>query len=235
MERPRIGMPLSLDAAGGIRPGRRYHYLDEAYARAVAEAGGRPVYLPIQPDPESALEAIDGLLLPGGDDFPPAQPYAASVRFQLAPEEQRQFDASLLAAARRRGLPRLGICYGMQLMAQTAGGALHHHLPVDFPGASEHRLAEGGGRHVVLLEPASVLATCLGAGPIRVNSLHHQAVARVGRRQRVTARGEDGVIEALEEEGGRFAVGVQWHPEKLPHDEHAALFRAFIEACSRGD
>ena len=65
--RPLIGIPPSLDERGRWRPGRSYHYLDEAYARAVAESGALPVYLPIQPEPERLLERLDGLLLPGGE------------------------------------------------------------------------------------------------------------------------------------------------------------------------
>jgi putative glutamine amidotransferase len=63
-----------------------------------------------------------------------------------------------------------------------------------------------------------------------VNSLHHQAVAEPGRGVRVSARSPDGVIEAIECDG-MFAVGVQWHPEKLPGAGRLVLFRALVAAA----
>ena len=72
--RPLIGISLCLDASGRFRRGRRYHYIDERYAEAVAEAGGVPAYLPIQQDREQIIDRIDGLLIPGGDDLLPEVP-----------------------------------------------------------------------------------------------------------------------------------------------------------------
>jgi len=230
-----IGIPPCVDARERWRPGRVYVYTDHAYARAIDAAGGLPVMLPMQSEPEALVERLDGLLLPGGDDFPPDRTYPDDVEFDLAPEEQVAFDRGLLDAALARALPVLGICYGMQLIALASGGALHHHLPIDEPDASPHQLPERDGRHAITLEPGSVLARCLdeGGGQCSVNSLHHQAVARLGDGLAVTARSKDGVIEGIEAEEG-FVVGVQWHPEKLAGDGSARLFSGFVDACRAG-
>lgn len=232
MRVPRIGIPLCLDGAGRIRPGRRYHYLDAAYGEAVVHAGGSPRYLPIQPDAMTALAEIDGLLLPGGDDFPPPTPYPPDVEFTLVEPAQRAFDEALLAEAEERELPVLGICYGMQLLALRDGGSLHHHLPVDRPGCAEHRLGDGPGRHALRLEPGAPRAE-LFEGLREVNSLHHQALATAGVGMQVAARGPDDSIEAIAAPGPRFVVGVQWHPEKLPPGERGPLFDHFVEAAAR--
>jgi len=233
---PRIGIPPCLDAAGRIRAGRRQHYLDAAYARAVAEAGGVPLLLPGPAPAEPFLDAVDGLLLPGGDDFPPERAYPEEVRFELVSPEQRAFDEALLEGALARGLPVLAICYGMQLFALARGGRLHAHLPLDVPEAGAHRLPEPDGHHPIALVQGTRLAAALGDAPAAVNSLHHQGVAEPGRGLCVVARAADGVIEALEEvdPAAPFRVGVQWHPEKMEGPHRTRLFAAFVGSCAPG-
>jgi putative glutamine amidotransferase len=229
---PLIGIPTCLDARGRWKPGREYHYLDASYARAVAAAGGTPVYLPSHEDGAFRFEryGLGGLLVPGGDDFPPPRSYPDDVVFDVTPPEQLSFDRALLEWALEHELPVLAICYGMQLLASVHGGALHYDLPTDVPSAGEHRLPEANGRHPIVLEPDSRLAEVLGRTPPPVNSLHHQGVAEAGRGMQVGARCDDGVIEAIEGEGPRFCIGVQWHPEKLTGNHRDALFGAFVSA-----
>jgi putative glutamine amidotransferase len=127
----------------------------------------------------------------------------------------------------------LGICYGMQLLALRAGGTLHYDLPSDLPDAQPHRLPEPDGRHALTWLADTQLASILASDAAEVNSLHHQAVASPGRGVRVAARASDGVIEALELEDAGFALGVQWHPEKMPAGHRDRLFGAFVAACRR--
>lgn len=228
-----MAIPLGLDDAGRWREGRRYHYLDAAYAEAVREAGGLPVHVSLDAEPEAIAARVDGLLLPGGDDFEPETPYPDDVRFAPVPAPQLAFDAALLAACLERGLPVLGVCYGMQLLARHHGGRLLYHLPLDLPGAREHRLP-AAARHPVAVEAGSRLARVLGAGPLAVNSRHHQGVAEPGAGLRACARSEDGLIEALEAPGPGFALGVQWHPESLEAAHRRPLFGAFVAACGSG-
>jgi len=228
--RPLIGIPPCLDESGRWRPGREYLYVDGAYARAVAEAGGLPVLLPLQGRAAELVARLDGLLVPGGDDLPPDRPYPAGVRFDLAPERQVAFDAALVDVALARDLPVLAICYGMQLLALRCGGALHFDLACDLPDAGPHRLADPDARHPLRVERGSRLAELFGDGPLAVNSRHHQAVADAGRA-RVSAVAEDGVAEALELPGPRFAVGVQWHPESMETEHRRRLFGGFLAAC----
>ena len=231
--RPLIGIPPSLDARGRWRPGQSYHYLHDAYAGAVAESGALPVYLPIQPDVDALLGRIDGLLLPGGDDLPPDGPLPEGVELDLVPESQLDFDTRLLEAALTRGLPVLAICYGMQLLSLVCGGRLHHHLPSERPDGVSHRLPEGDGRHALVIAPGTRLAQVLGDAPPSVNSLHHQGVSDAGRLA-VSARAEDGLIEAVEDPVAPFCLGVQWHPEKLEGPQRERLFAAFTAACGGG-
>jgi gamma-glutamyl-gamma-aminobutyrate hydrolase PuuD len=227
---PRIGIPPPV--AGGAKAAAR-HQLPVAYAEAVVEAGGVPLYLPPAASAAVALAAVDALLLPGGGDFlPPGEP-PAGVAFDPVAPERLAWDRALLAAARAAARPVLGVCYGMQLVALESGGALVHHLPLERPAAGPHQLRGPGERHAVSIEPSTRLARIFGAGTLRVNSRHHQAVSDPGSGLRVCARAPDGVVEALEPASpdAPFLLGVQWHPEDLDEGHRRALFSALVAAA----
>jgi putative glutamine amidotransferase len=229
--RPLIGISQALDERGRWHPRREYAYLDTSYAVALSESGATPILLPIQDDTGALAQRLDGLLIPGGDDFPPPHPYPEPIRFDAVPPRQLAFDRALLAAAFAHRLPVLAICYGMQLLALERGGKLVYDIPTDLPRAGPHSLPEDDLRHGLALEPGSRLAGLLGEAPGPVNSHHHQGVAEAGRGLRVCARADDGLIEALEGEDGEFCIGVQWHPERMRGPHRERLFSGFVEAC----
>lgn len=230
--RPTIGIPLCVDAKGRWRAGRTYHYVHAAYARAVERAGGIALYLPPQGDTRGLVGRIDALLVPGGDDLLPPRPYPPGVHFDPVPDAQLQFDRSLLRAALATGKPVLGICYGMQLLALAKDGSLHYDIATDVPRAQAHRLPEHDGRHAIRIEPGTRLAAIAGALEADVGSRHHQSVSDPGPALIVSARSQDGVIEAIESPGPPFCVGVQWHPETDANPLADALFEALVVAAA---
>lgn len=180
------------------------------YSRAVIAAGGIPLFLPLDLDPAHAVEALDGLLLTGGDDIDPARYQAAAEAQTHVPEPTRDdYEFALLDAAVDSALPTLGICRGLQLLNVHAGGTLRQHVPehafVDEPGDAE--------QHKVAIAAGSVLGEIYGSG-CSVNSLHHQSVDRLGANLQVTASSDDGGIEGIEHTKLPI-VAVQWHPEML--------------------
>jgi gamma-glutamyl-gamma-aminobutyrate hydrolase PuuD len=216
----------------GERPALR---LVNGYAESVLRAGGVPLAIPPVGGPADVrrlLAAVDGLLLTGGDDFDmerlglgPTHPRASPT-----PGPKQDFDVELVRAALEAGLPVLGICYGMQLMALVEGGRLHQHLPDDRPACQQH---SGNVTHAVAVEAGTKLAGVLGVEHLDVVSRHHQAVAEVAPPWRVCARDAEGLIEAVERQGQPLALGVQWHPELAPEGSpHDRLFRALVHAAA---
>jgi putative glutamine amidotransferase len=210
--------------------------LSQRYADAVERAGGQPflvLYASAGPMAERVaeiLERADGLLFSGGDDFDterlglgPTHPAATPV-----PARKQDFDLALARRALATGLPTLGICYGMQLLALAEGGRLHQHLPEDRPAAQPHA---GGVRHEVRLLAHTRLRATAGVPACEVVSRHHQAVAAVGPEWRVAGVDGEDLIEGIERDGHPFALGVQWHPELASDPAQQRLFGALVEAA----
>ncbi len=197
---------------------------------AIEAAGGLPVVLPPLGDASAFLARLDGICLSGGPDLDPEMYGAPGRHDELGPTEPSldAFELALARAADARGIPVLGICRGAQALNVSRGGTLHQHLP-------GHRQTEPATAttHTVHVEPGSRLATLVGTAPLRVNSFHHQAVDDLGRGLLAVARAADGIVEAVEDPGPRFAVGVQWHVEGLTgFDRHRVLFEALIAAAA---
>lgn len=230
MGRPVIAITTYEEPARWGAWDQRAVLLPTSYVAKVQEAGARAVLLPPDSDDTDVMQRIDGLLLTGGPDID-ARLYA-QVPDETADDPRLLRDAAeldLYRRARDLGLPVLGICRGLQLMAVAHGGALTQHLP-DLGLDTVHRHAPGTyTRHDARLAPGSLIARLLGTGPIEVNSSHHQCVRDPGE---LTATGwaADDTIEVCEDPSAEFAVGVQWHPEV---DEDPRLFQAFVAAASR--
>jgi len=218
---------------------RSYLKLYPSYVESVIRAGGTPVVLPIVSEIAVLLPLVKklaGVMMIGADDYPPSW-YGASAhpKEEYCTQKRSEFDrafARFLYDETR--LPLLLICGGMQLACILSGGSMHQHIP-DLPGKLEHRDFKSrpeSTTHMVNIEAGTALHKALGVTQTRVNSIHHQAAANVGPRLRVSARAEDGIIEAIEFTDHPFRVGTQWHPERMGDDEiMPRLFRAFVKAA----
>jgi putative glutamine amidotransferase len=201
------------------------------YTRSVHAAGGAPVVLAPLEGTVELLDVLDGLVLSGGSDIGPEH-YGQDAHAESTPvwPHRDRAELDLLRAALERDVPVLGICRGMQLLNVVRGGSLHQHLADVLKDAGPHKSAPGTfAQHPVAIEPGSRLDELVPA-EARVHSCHHQSPDRLGDGVRVTARGEDGVVEGIELDGVTFAVGVLWHPEEDP-DAGAGLFGALVDAA----
>jgi putative glutamine amidotransferase len=194
---------------------QRADLLPAQYAEAVLACGGVPVLLPpvaTRGAAEVVVARLDGLVVSGGADVDPSR-YAATAHPRTAgwrPDRDR-WELELLSAADGLALPVLGVCRGMQVMAVHAGGSLDQHTP-DVVGHDEH--SPGGdvfGEVAVSTSPGTRVAGLVG-GSLTVNCHHHQSVAQHPGFL-AAAHAEDGTLEAMEADGDRFCVAVQWHPE----------------------
>ena len=147
---------------------------------------------------------------------------------RLAVDPRRdELEKALIARAVRRRLPILGICRGAQLLNVFFGGSLHRDLSSFY--AETPRVRGIGPVKPVRIAPHSRLAEALGRGACRVNALNRQAINAVGESLTVSAGEESGVIQAVEHRELPFVVGVQWHPEYLPHVKaQQALFARLV-------
>ena len=191
----------------------------ETYYKSVWRAGGVPVIIPPLGDTDviiNTLEHIDALILSGGGDYDPH--YAGeepSPKLGTINVERDLPELLITQLAYNRQLPILGICRGIQTLAMVLGG----HVRQDISDIQQLNHSQEEERsiatHGVTIEKGSTLFNLYGRSQLRVNSFHHQAVDDAGKRFRVVAHSEDGIIEAMESTEYKSILGVQWHPECL--------------------
>ncbi|QDV23986.1 gamma-glutamyl-gamma-aminobutyrate hydrolase family protein [Aureliella helgolandensis] len=235
MNKPIVGINADFRAASHNQPA--FSYVAAGYYDSIAKAGGIPLILaPLEDDASlhQVLDHLDACVMIGGGDLDPRYD-----NFMLHPatkpmEARREtFDRRLAQEVVERRIPVLAIGSGMQLLNVTCGGNLFLHIPEDLPGSLPHRDPQDPfHRHSLVVEPKSLIGRVYGEGEIRVTSRHHMAVDEVAQGFRVTARCQDGVIEAIESETiDWFAIGTQFHPEcGAASALDIRIFEEFLEA-----
>jgi putative glutamine amidotransferase len=222
-----------------------WHATPHQYLEAAVAVGGvMPVLVPAMGDRldlDGLLDRVDGVMITGSKSNVHPSLYGEEATEANGPYDPDR-DATSLPLIRRaveRGIPLLAICRGIQEMNVALGGSLAAEIQ-DREGAMDHRAPEHdhadmrfGIRQPVTIAEGSCLAGIFGAGEIKINSLHRQAVDRLGARLQVEAVAPDGTVEAVSvKDAEAFAVGVQWHPEywAASDETSAKLFRAFGDA-----
>lgn len=232
--RPVIGILMDWQAKGSFSP-RPHYAIRDSYFAAVWDAGGLPLGLPLL---ESAghdfLAHVDGVVVPGGDYPSPSRWYGDA--HGIVDEHPRSIvNEQLIRDLLEMDKPFLAICAGHQEMAAATGGLLYWRVKDSLAGAGDHRGTDPNlPCHSVRVVPGTLLADIVGgASEIEVNSHHHEAVRQVGAGLVVSGIAPDGVIEAIEVPGKKFALGVQWHPEFGISEADHALFTGLIQAAQR--
>src|SRR3954470_7092788 len=215
MTAPVIGLTTYReDAAWGVWH-QRADVLPSQYAAAVEATGGVPVLLPPVGQvgaAEAVVDRLDGLVVSGGADVDPsrygAEPHPRTAGWR---PDRDAWEVALLDAAEAAGLPVLGVCRGMQVMAVHGGGDLAQHLP-DLVDHDEH---SPGGDEFGAVDVATTAGSRVAGlvGERLAWTCHHPQSVRAHPGYVPAAHAADGTLEAMERPGDRFVVGVQWHPE----------------------
>ena len=242
--KPIIGLPTQTQEATSDGMPRCW-IMSQRYVNSVIAAGGVPFVVPLIDSEEtlrSIYETLDGVYLCGGVDLDPHSYHEA--RHELCGRSDLERDRTELqlvrwALADRK--PILGVCRGAQVINVACNGSLYQDLGSEFPGSIKHDYFPFQGRysrdqltHSIHIDTESRLGTLLGVRALKVNSMHHQAIERIGEGLVATAWGPDGVIEAVEgTDEEHYLMGVQWHPEELTHldPRMRRLFAYFIAAA----
>lgn len=211
--KPVIGVSVCIDAGQRLRAGVDYLYLRRAYARIIAAAGGTPILLSPDAAASECLRLCNGLVISGGGDLPRSlsQQQGEATHGEAEHPQRIDWERQLLDAFSVARKPVLGVCYGMQLMNLHFGGTLYRNLHEEIPGALPHGGQGGYAEHEVTRSESALLLAQLPVSFV-CNSSHGQAVRDVAAGFDVTARANDGVIEAMEDVS-RGLFGVEWHPE----------------------
>jgi gamma-glutamyl-gamma-aminobutyrate hydrolase PuuD len=245
--KPVIGLSLSLHDFGD--------YGSVGFQRPLALVGGVGVALSrLQGHLDDALDICDGILLGGGRDIDPRWYGQEPTEHLTATEPHRDaFELELTRRSLERELPVLGMCRGLQILNVALGGTLVQDVALK-PEWADHPSDRGWNawkeveraslageddvpphpRHPISVEPGSGLHAALGVEEIEVDSFHHQALDRVASDLQVVARAPDGVVEAVELDGDKYVLAVQWElqEEWRVDPRFLQLYAQFVAAAA---
>lgn len=222
----RVGITTSLSSSGTVSVG-------DTYVESIRRGGNIPYILPrvkMWSEAEKELEALDALVLTGGEDVDPVWYDEVSIGDCVEINAPRDTSDIIYArVALEKGMKILAICRGEQVLNVAMGGTLWQDLPSQYEGALQHRQGElgiprGTPSHTISIEPGSKLHELIGADSVAVNSMHHQAVKDIAPGLTVTARASDGVIEAYE---GPNIMATQFHPEVFTRNGSDTFLKLF--------
>lgn len=227
MEKPIIGIMMRCSIDSDHKP---YQYIYDRVRRSIVQSGGEPLLLCPVGDvdyyptgwkelPEFSeeekdsidfwLSMCDGLFLPGGLKF-------------------TKYDKYVVNLAIEKNLPILGVCLGMQILANYNRD---NELSLIESTTNHLQDEEDLYCHKVKIESNSLLYRIVQKSELEVNSFHKRTITN-NISFKTTAYATDDVIEAIEMPSKDFVLGVQWHPEKmLDYDQDAMkIMYSFIEA-----
>lgn len=180
------------------------------------------------------LGAVKALIVPGGDFGLDPGWYVEGERPAFPASPRLAFDVKVIKRAVEKEVPLLGICAGMQIMAGAFGCKLTSKIQSYSKINLNHLNAKPaeGYAHAVITEKGTVFESIVGA-KMQVNSRHMEGVVKLSDQIVLSGTSDDGIIEAIEVKGAKFALGVQWHPEYFREDSNFALFKSLVNQATK--
>ena len=165
---------------------------------------------------------INALIVTGGGDINPKMyDQNQDDTVERVDDLRDSTEFNLLKEAENKNIRTLAICRGHQLLNVYKGGTLYQDLKDSGFSQIDHDKPFDDARshvHDVNIESNSKLYKIIQENEVQVNSIHHQAINKIGNDLQITAKSSDGVIEGVEVTNGWNAIGVQWHPENMLED-----------------
>ena len=179
-------------------------FVTNPYIQSVRYAKGIPVILPLVRSDRLLDEytgLCDGFLFCGGGDITPLlfgeEPQTGNGRTDITVD---LFQIRLMKRILKSRKPVLAICRGMQILSVACGGTIWQDISL-IPGQTLDHMQQSASRsevsHRIRTERSSLLREYIGSC-LFVNSFHHQAVNSPGKDVAISARAQDGTIEAVE-------------------------------------
>ncbi len=219
---------IGITADTGEINNRPSFFIYKAYTQAVEHAGGIPVLLTDTAKIQGLVERIDGLVITGGNfDISPAMYGEQPVMALQTVPERTAFEAAVYIESLKRGIPVLGVCGGMQLINVIAGGSLYQDIKIQAPKSYDH----SKGEHGIAITHHTTLHAFIKKDRTTINTSHHQAIKEPGKGITVSAKADDGIIEAIEHRDFPNVLGVQWHPERMGQDM-LSIYKWLVTATS---
>ena len=130
-------------------------------------------------------------------------------------------------------IPILGTCLGMQILAAVDYNTSRKKNTQLINSEINHNQYENNYAHDINIDKTSFLFKIIGKEKIKVNSRHKYSVIDLNKAK-IAAKSEDGIVEAIEFQNKKFAIGVQWHPEDLFETDENMLniYKIFMDIAS---
>ncbi|MEX6633390.1 gamma-glutamyl-gamma-aminobutyrate hydrolase family protein [Hyphococcus lacteus] len=224
---------LTRPVIGITKPIKKDNWAYAAVAAAVRIGGGNPVAL--TPSEQRKRPLINGVLFGGGQDIFPMLYDQTPKQGYIYDRNRDALEINLAKQARRDDIPALGICRGAQMMNVVRGGALYADVSAEYENAAYPNGLMGKVlfRKTIEIQSGSLLNAAFNTTDTSVNSLHKQAIKRLGDGLCITAKEKNGVIQAIEDPDMHYFMGVQFHPELLIYrSDMRELFRQFVKTSS---
>lgn len=214
--------------------------LPTTYINAVTKSEGVPIVLAkteFEDQIKTQIDSVDGLLLTGGDDID-ASLFGEDPHQNLGNIEPGRdaYEMKLIEYALEQDKPILAICRGAQILNISQGGTMYQDIYDQIETTViQHR--QNAPRnylsHTVHIDSDSKLAEITGETEIKTNSFHHQANKDVPKGYIISAKTNDGVVEAAEDTNRDFVLALQWHPEASFDSDPVSqkIFKRFIETA----